>query len=180
MPARPQRHRIALPRRTRRYGFSLTPLADAMFQLLVFFMLSSDLSPYSLLTVRSGAVEGGTGGAAPDAAPAGTALRADQTVIWNIGRDSVSSGGQRFGFERLGDLAAGMKASGNAQVLLVTQGGAQVQGLVSVLEALSAQGIAQVQIAAAPGTAPVVPTPAAPAPAAPAPTDPAPEPAGQP
>lgn len=126
-----------------------------MFQLLVFFMLSSDLSPYSLLTVRSGSVAGPAGGQSQTgAAPAGTALRADETVIWSVERDSIAAGGQRFGFERLGDLVTGMKASGSAQVLLVTQPGAQVQGLVSVLEALSAQGIAQVQIAAAPGAPP--------------------------
>jgi len=42
------------PRSPARYRFVLTPLADAMFQLLIFFMLSSNLAPYSLLTIRSG------------------------------------------------------------------------------------------------------------------------------
>ena len=45
--------RAPLPERPRRYRFVLTPLADAMFQLLIFFMLSSSLAPYSLITLKT-------------------------------------------------------------------------------------------------------------------------------
>ncbi len=45
----------SLPKSERRYTFALTPLADAMFQLLIFFMLSTSLTPYSLLTITRGA-----------------------------------------------------------------------------------------------------------------------------
>ena len=56
---------LSLPRRERRYRFSMTPLADVMFQLLVFFMLSANITPYSLIDIRTGGLSGG--------APAGAA-----------------------------------------------------------------------------------------------------------
>ena len=140
-------HRIRLPRRARARSFTLTALADAMFQLLVFFMLSSNLTPYSLMPLRSGALAS-DGRAADDRdAPAGQVVSAGDTAIWSISRDSVVSSGQRFGFERLDDLAAAMQLGGTARVLLVTRHGAQVQGLVAVIEALAAHGITDVQVA---------------------------------
>lgn len=143
-------HPISLPRRRRHYGFALTPLADAMFQLLVFFMLSSNLTPYSLLPLRAGALA--SPGAAPASAdgPEATPMSAGDTAIWSVSRDSIVAGGQRFGFDRLADLAGAVQAAGTARVLLVTRSEAQVQGVVSVLEALAARGITDVQIAAAP------------------------------
>lgn len=146
-------HRIALPRRERRYGFALTPLADAMFQLLVFFMLSSNLTPYSLLGLRNGAIAS-TGSAAqqPDEARSEDAvLSARETVIWSVNRDSIVANGQRFGFEALPRLAEAARQAGTLRVLLVTRSDAQVQGVVSVLETLAAEGIADVQIAGGSG-----------------------------
>lgn len=138
--------RIELPRRPRRYGFALTPLADAMFQLLVFFMLSSNLAPYALLPLRSGAI-GGTGASAGNGDAEGPALAAGQTAIWSVSRDSLVAGGQRFGFDRLPDLAVALQQAGTAQVLLVTRPDAQVQGIVTVLETLATHGIVDVQVA---------------------------------
>lgn len=153
------RNRIELPRRPRKMRFALTPLADAMFQLLIFFMLSSNLTPYSLLGLRAGAVAG-----APAAGPTAgnpppsqaTALSPVETAIWSVSRESIVAGGQRFGFDALPRLAQAMQSAGTARVLLVTRGDAQVQGLVSVLEALAAAGITDVQIARSEtgGTAP--------------------------
>ena len=65
---------LPLPPRKRSYRVALTPLADAMFQLLTFFMLTTSLTPYSMLTIGSAsnkaaevAADGGsgTGGGAP-------------------------------------------------------------------------------------------------------------------
>jgi biopolymer transport protein ExbD len=142
---------IALPRSPARYRFVLTPLADAMFQLLIFFMLSSNLAPYSLLTIRSGAAgnpEGGENGAeepAPEAAaPIG------EVAIWNVAAGNVLIGGQQFGFELLADLAAASNVDGDAAIILVVRDEATVQDLSSVLEALSAGGITNIQIAGGP------------------------------
>ncbi|WP_299840732.1 biopolymer transporter ExbD [uncultured Paracoccus sp.] len=142
--------RIELPQRQRRYGFALTPLADAMFQLLVFFMLSANLTPYSLLSLKAGTIGGGDSGQPPAdkgeelGAPA---LSPGDTAIWSVSRESIVASGQRFGFDALPQLAEAMQAAGTARVLLVTRPDAQVQGLVSVLEALAAHGITDVQIA---------------------------------
>lgn len=155
MAAARTQSRIELPRRQRRYGFALTPLADAMFQLLVFFMLSANLTPYSLLGIKAGTIGGGTPGsqaAAGEQQGSTPALAAGETAIWSVSRDSIVANGQRFGFDALPKLAEAMQAAGTARVLLVTRQEAQVQGLVSVLEVLAAQGITDVQIADGAGT----------------------------
>lgn len=148
--------RIALPRRAPNYKVALTPLADAMFQLLVFFMLSSNISPYALLPLRSGALAGGgagegAGGTAP---PATAAVDPGQTAVWTVGREVVVAGGQRFGFDRLRDLAGALAAAGTARVLLIARADAQVQGLVQVAEELARQGVTDVQVASVAGDRP--------------------------
>ena len=138
-----------LPRRPRgRYAFVLTPLADAMFQLLIFFMLSSNLAPYSLLTLKSGAGPGAAG-----ADPAGAAdlpeiaQPAADAAIWTVTAGEVIAGGQRFGPDALADLASALAAQPDPTVVLILRGGAQVQDLSNVLEALTAAGVQSVQIA---------------------------------
>lgn len=134
-----------LPRSTRRYTFALTPLADAMFQLLIFFMLTSSLTPYSLLTLRSGS---GTEGAASasDPPPAQSQTSPLKSAIWQIENGQIVASGQRFGFEQLPQLAGALLAAGTPQVLLITKPTAQVQDLVLVLEILTAAGIEAIQI----------------------------------
>lgn len=143
------RSRIHLPQRQRQYRFALTPLADAMFQLLVFFMLSANLTPYSLLSLRAGAVAGGGGDQTDNgtAQAAPRALSPGETAIWSISRESIVASGQRFGFDALPRLTQAIQQAGTARVLLVTRPDAQVQGVVSVLEALAAHGITDVQLA---------------------------------
>lgn len=141
---------IELPRSQARYRFVLTPLADAMFQLLIFFMLSSNLAPYSLLTIRSGS----TGD--PSGAEAGPELAEEQpaplgdVAIWNVDSENVVVGGQAFGFEVLSDLATALNANGDAAVILVVRNEANVQDLSSVLEALAAADVNNIQIAGGP------------------------------
>jgi len=142
---------ISLPRSPARYRIALTPLADAMFQLLIFFMLSSNLAPYSLLTIRSGVTgeEVGTDTGAQDPvdqqpAPLG------QVAIWNVDAGNVVVGGQQFGFDALSDLASSLNANGDAAIILIVRTEATVQDLSSVLEALEKGGIENIQIAGGP------------------------------
>ena len=97
--------RLALPTRKRSYRFALTPFADAMFQLLIFFMLSSSLTPYSLLTLQSGTpdAEAATGaGTDPAAPPQPQAQTEPQDVaLWTIEAGTVRVGGQEFDFDAL-------------------------------------------------------------------------------
>lgn len=142
--------RLQLPERRRNYRFAMTPLADAMFQLLIFFMLSSSLTPYSLLTVQS--AEGETG--APPSQAGNTteatvppALIEGETVVWAIDKNAVLVGGQRFAFDSLGDLVDALGTSGSpADVVLVIQTTARVQDVTTVLAQLSLAPIGAVRI----------------------------------
>ncbi len=133
-----------LPRSTRRYTFALTPLADAMFQLLIFFMLTSNLTPYSLITLQSG--PGSTPSATEERTNAQPQPATAQSAIWRIDNGGIVSNGQYFGFDRLLPLANALKAAGTPQVVLVSTPSAQVQDLAFVLEKLTAAGIGQIQI----------------------------------
>lgn len=138
--------KLELPRSRRRYRFMLTPFADTMFQLLIFFMLSANLTPYSLLSIRNGALAapgtGGTEGA--DDTPVSDPMA---TAVWSVGADSIVANGQRFGLERIPELARALRTQETAEVLLISQRGASVQMLVSILEILTENGIDAVRVA---------------------------------
>lgn len=132
-----------LPRSKRRYSFALTPLADAMFQLLIFFMLTSSLTPYSLLTLQTGPGTGTPSGAEPaeQVETAGT-----PAASWTVENGEIVANGQRFGFDALPQLAAALVAADTPRVLLISSPRALVQDMVTVLETLAAANIASVQI----------------------------------
>lgn len=134
-------HTLLQPR-VRRYNFPLTPLADAMFQLLIFFMLSASVTPYSLMTLRSGVTPGGAGGDV--AQPANASDPAP--VLWSVQQGEIVASGQRFGFASLPQLTRALVDAGTPRVVLVATSVAQVQDLVRVLEALTTAGIGSVQI----------------------------------
>ena len=142
--------RILLPERKRNYKFALTPLADAMFQLLIFFMLSSSLTPYSLLTLQSAPAPA----IAANAAAAGTNTEATppqaaaaDVALWTIEADAVLVGGQRFEFDALDALAEALGTPGTpASVILIVKPSAQVQDVTTVLARLRAADVGSVRI----------------------------------
>ena len=145
-------NRLDLPVRKRRVTFTLTSLADVMFQLLVFFMLSSSLTPYALLTLnRTDAVSdqrvGSSAGSSPDTPlPSGAAVSAP---LWNIGADGMVIQGQTFGFETLPDLVAALGDDLTpASVILIVKSSARVQDLATVLAHLQDAEVTAVQISA--------------------------------
>ncbi|MCC5973140.1 MAG: biopolymer transporter ExbD [Rubellimicrobium sp.] len=135
-------------RSMRRYRLPLTPMADVMFQLLVFFMLASISVPYSLLPLRSAAAPA-TAGPGTGQAEDGLSVAAPGTAIWTVEAGALRAGGQRFELDRLPGLVAALANSGTTAVLLITRTDAQVQDLTTVLEALQAGGIASIQLATA-------------------------------
>ncbi|MFI0396744.1 ExbD/TolR family protein [Paracoccus jiaweipingae] len=141
MSAPPVRLTAPLPARR---PFSLTPLADALFQVLVFFMLSGSLASYASLPLRNAALatRGGAGTPTPD-----PTVEAARTAVWTIGASRITANGQRFGFDRLPALAQALKAQQTPNVLLIARPGARVQDMVDVLQVLSAQGITAIHIA---------------------------------
>lgn len=141
-------HPVMQPRSTTRYRFALTPLADAMFQLLIFFMLTSSLTPYALLTIRTGAEPGGTA-SDPGADPAEEqlVLPGANAQIWSVEQGQITANGQPIPFDQLAAFAAAVALNDAAEIVLVMQSSAQVQDLTSVLEALTAAGITSIQLA---------------------------------
>jgi biopolymer transport protein ExbD len=135
-----------LPKSTRRYTFALTPLADAMFQLLIFFMLTSSLTPYSLLTLHSGSNANNTAPVAKAVPNNQKQEQPSQTATWLIENNQIIASGQTFNFSQLSQMAEALIAAKTPRVLLITKPTAQVQDLVVVLEKLSAAGIETVQI----------------------------------
>ncbi|MEM8852030.1 MAG: biopolymer transporter ExbD [Pseudomonadota bacterium] len=125
----------------------MTPLADAMFQLLIFFMLSSSQAPYSLLTLKSG--DGpGRGAAGQTAAPS----LGSEAALWSIDAGAIVASGQRFSFDDLPDLASALRASDVPRVVLIPRASARVQDLVAVTEALTAAGVPSIEMARIGGT----------------------------
>ncbi|MFC3567962.1 ExbD/TolR family protein [Paracoccus simplex] len=144
---------LDLPRRPRQRGvFAMTALADVLFQLLIFFMLSASLVAYSMLPLRSGAIRDGEGGGDGAGTEAGTTVTdASATAVWTLNPDGITASGQHFALPRLAALADALAAQGTRNVLLVLRPEVPVQDVVTVLETLSAHGIDSVQIAEAPG-----------------------------
>ena len=141
---------LQLPRRKQNYRFALTPLADAMFQLLIFFMLSSGLTPYSLLTLQSAPGEQSTQtptGQDPESSEDIQPSAPVDVALWTVDAETVIVGGQRFGFEALDDLAGALGVAGaSAEVVLIIRPTAQVQDITTVLARLTAANITAVQI----------------------------------
>jgi biopolymer transport protein ExbD len=131
--------------RPRRYGFALTPLADAMFQLLIFFMLSSSLSPYSLIALTGGAPAGQspiTGTADPRAA----VPDAGDVMIWQLSRGELRAGDRVLALAELEALIPALKAV--PEVLILPTRSARVQDIATVLEALGRAGVGRVRLVA--------------------------------
>ena len=148
VPAAARTTRIALPERRRRYGFSMTAMADMLFQLLIFFMLSANLASFAMLDVRAGALgaAGADNGDSP-AQPSATITDTRTTAVWTLSPEGLIASGQRFGLDRAGQLAEALGAQGTTNVLVVLRPEVPVQNVITVLETLSAEGINSVQIA---------------------------------
>lgn len=147
-----------LPIRKRSYRFALTPLADTMFQLLIFFMVSSSLTPYSLITLQSAPTEQTTANAqsqtpfrldenAPTVAPSG-AQTAAQGPVWHLLEGRVEAGGQEFAIDQLGELALalGVQNPADSVTLLLGQD-ARMQDVASAMAALQSAQITGIRIA---------------------------------
>ncbi|MFN3971753.1 MAG: ExbD/TolR family protein [Gemmobacter sp.] len=133
--------------RPRRYGFPLTPLADAMFQLLVFFMLSSSLAPYSLIPLTGGAA--GSSRIEGTAAPAAPAPDAGARVlVWHLSRGQVRAGTEVMPLSDIASLIPALRAEPDIGVLIFPAPNATVQDLARVTEVLALAGVVRVQIVA--------------------------------
>lgn len=131
---------IPRPQRPRRIPFVLTPLIDVMFLLLIFFMLSSQLSPYSLLPI--GRVAGGQ--AAPSMPAPDAPVVADLSV--RVAAGAVIVAGETIALEAFPATIANLASQGIDGFLVIATRTASVQDIVSTLEALQAAGVARVTL----------------------------------
>ena len=131
--------------RARRYGFSFTPLADAMFQLLVFFMLTSSLAPYSLMTLTPGSAGNiAAAGDAPDTREQST--EQESLAIWTVDRGTLRTGGEEVELAKISSLIDPLMEAGLDRVVLLTGRSATVQDMAAVLEALTLANVPTVQV----------------------------------
>ena len=132
LPARPRR----------RFAFMLTPLVDVMFLLLIFFMLSSQTSPYALLKVSAEAGSGAAGGAVPKL-----------EFVVSVGNGFARLNGRRVALEGLASAVDDAMAQGFKLALVTTGPTATAQDLVSVLDVFKRQGFAGIRLIAPPEAA---------------------------
>ena len=133
--------------RTRARGFTLTPLADVMFQLLLFFMLTSALAPYALLPLGTpaGASSGAQGtGAMP--LPEAPGPMAEIQAVWHLGRDEIRSGQVRIALDLLPQALEGLQADGIRDLVVLVTHTAQTADMARLLEAVQQADIARLQL----------------------------------
>ncbi|MEN3792683.1 biopolymer transporter ExbD [Fulvimarina sp. MAC3] len=139
-----------LPQRRRLRGFLLTPLIDVIFLLLVFFMVCSQVAPYSLVELASSAQAGGAASAAPtEAEPSERPDSADGTeIVLILSRGHIRAGASTITLAQLPEALAVMKEEGVRDALLLTNRSATVQDVATALEAFRASGLDRVRFAA--------------------------------
>jgi biopolymer transport protein ExbD len=138
----------------RRISFMLTPLVDVMFLLLIFFMLSSQTAPYSLLEILAGGTpaQPGEQQAAPAPQPAATPQGKGDAVV------TISRGYVRFNGERveMSDLMAAIqryKGLGYSSAVVFSSPAATVQDVVTVLETFQGSDFGDMRLVIQPGQA---------------------------
>ncbi len=128
-------------------GFALTPLADIMFQLLLFFMLTSALAPYALLPL--GAPAGTSTQPEAQAAqplPDASGTLAESQAVWHLGRNEIRSGQVRIALDLLPQALDGLQADGIRDLVVLVTGSAQAADLARLLEAIRQADITRLQL----------------------------------
>jgi len=130
-----------LPPRERRQRptFVLTSLIDVIVLLVIFFMVTSQIVPFSLLPLGPLAAE--TGGQAQV-----TAAPAAQPVAVRILAGRVSIGGKGVPMAEVAAAFAQLKARGVTGILLIPTAGATVQDVVTILEASKTAALRNVTV----------------------------------
>jgi biopolymer transport protein ExbD len=126
----------------RRIVFMLTPLVDVMFLLLIFFMLSSQTAPYSLLEIMAAGTPGHEQPLPQTPAPA----QATPELLVSVARGYARFNGTRVEMADLQSAIEQYKAAGFSRAVVTTGQAATVQDVVSVLEALERNTFAEMRL----------------------------------
>lgn len=140
--------RIPDMRPRKRQAFALTPLADVMFQLLIFFMLSTSLAPYALIPL---AAPTAPADAAPSQVRPAQSGGSDARVIWHIAKGEIRAGDTTLSLEALPQVIEALKQDGLQEILLFTTPTATTQDIATVIEAVRLGEVARVRLIGRPG-----------------------------
>ncbi len=125
----------------------LTPLIDVMFLLLIFFMLSSQVSPYSLLQLGRMAPQ------PPDGAHQAASSAASALAL-RVSGGFVGIGGEAVPLADLRPTLSSFMIRGFTGFVVIATQSASVQDVVATLEALEAEGAERVTLVNSGGRAP--------------------------
>jgi len=133
---------IQLPRsRKKGMRFMLMPLVDVIFLLLTFFMLSSNLAPYSALMLGDYRRE------QPASQTAGPAPAGQQPdVILTLSAGEVRANGTMLSLADFPAEAIRLRDGGAESVVVFVRPSATTQDIVSVLETLKRAAFASVSV----------------------------------
>lgn len=121
----------------RRGLFSLTPLIDVVFQLLLFFMLTTTFMQAQMLTVTT-----------PAASDGGLPQDANVVEIWLMADGSTRVAEKPVTPESLGDaLKAALGGRTDLTVSIFAEKGSRTQAFVSAIEAARQAGVKNVATA---------------------------------
>ena len=119
----------------------LMPLVDVIFLLLTFFMLASNLAPYSALALGDYRAEGRS--------PATTAAQppeAQPDVVLTVSAGEVRANGTALPLADFLQEAKRLKGGGAERVVVFVRPSATTQDIVSVLETLKRTAFATVSV----------------------------------
>lgn len=121
-----------------------------MFQLLIFFMLSTSLAPYALLPLPAGQPANGDigeeGGIRQEDGTRGNVGPAPVQVIWHLQRGHLREGARPIAFDALTGRLTALRGEGIEELVLFITPAAESRDLAEVLEALQRDGPARVQL----------------------------------
>ena len=133
-----------LPPRKYRRSISLTPLVDVIFLLLIFFMLTSQIAPFSLISFA---------GTQPDKAAQQVDLPSpfepsspDLGALITVLSGGVSINGQRTAHLNIDKAMTNLRQTGASTAIISPRSTASVQDLITVLEAVKKASFATIRI----------------------------------
>ena len=135
---------ISLPRSTSARKISLTPLVDVVFLLLIFFMLTSQIAPFSLISLVA-SQNAGNQTAQNSAIPIEKLPKFNASLI-TISRGRIAVNGQRTPIGELLDIVNLQVADGTNVAILSARKNATVQDFTTVLEILKKSNLETVSI----------------------------------
>jgi len=139
--------RLGEPRASKR-NLTLLPLIDVIFLLLIFFMFSSNLSPFSMLQLTRDRVEAGPrvqAAAKPVEASVIDVRQVDVMILVSANR-VIRVNGKRVEAWDLRDTLEAFRKKGAENLVIAPSGSASVQDLVGVLEAANKSAIPTIAI----------------------------------